>query len=38
LNPADRQKLWGPAMINPADAIAGYDPDTISDIDLGKRP
>jgi hypothetical protein len=25
-------------MINPADAIAGYDPDTISDIDLGKRP
>jgi hypothetical protein len=38
LNPADRQKLWGSAMINPAGAIAGYDPDTISDIDLGKRP
>jgi hypothetical protein len=37
LNPTDRRSLWGPARINPADALSGYDPDSISDFDLGKR-
>ncbi len=34
----DRQSLWGAGMIDPADALSNYDPDAISDGELGKRP
>jgi hypothetical protein len=32
---ADRQKLWGSVSIKPADALADFDPNFISDGDLG---
>jgi hypothetical protein len=35
LSPADRQKLWGSASIEPAEALADFDPEFISDSDLG---
>jgi hypothetical protein len=38
LNSTDRENLWGRAISNPADALSGYNPGSISDIDLGKRP
>jgi len=38
LNSTERENLWGPATINPADALSGYDRDSIPDVDLGKRP
>jgi hypothetical protein len=35
LDPGDRQKLWGAPPVNPADALADFDPKYISDGDLG---
>jgi hypothetical protein len=35
LSPPDRQKLWGNASIEPAEALADFDPEFISDSDLG---
>jgi hypothetical protein len=35
LDPADRQKLWATPPINTADALAGFDPQDISDGELG---
>jgi hypothetical protein len=37
LDEADRQKLWGAEIIDPADALSDYDPDDISDGELGQR-
>ena len=38
LNEKDRQDLWDREIINPADVLSGYDPSSIFDSDLGKRP
>ncbi len=37
LEPADRQKIWGPSAIKTADALVGYDPQDLSDDVLGKQ-
>lgn len=37
LDPAERQELWGPPTIRPADALAEYDPQYISNGLLGKQ-
>jgi hypothetical protein len=33
----ERERLWGTPGINPAEALEGYDPRYISDVDLGSR-
>jgi hypothetical protein len=35
LDPAERQRLWAAAPLNPADALVGYDPKFITNGDLG---
>ena len=37
LDPAERQKIWGPPKINTTDALVGYNPDFITDGALGKQ-